>query len=58
MYSVSVIPLIASLQDPDVKQVWFADDTTVGGTLQGFCNWWSGLQDSGSFYGYYPNVKT
>ena len=30
MYSVSVTPLIASLQDPSVAQVWFADDVTAG----------------------------
>ena len=54
MYSVSVTPLIASLQDSHVKQVWFADDATAGGTLHG---WWScRLQDLGSYYGYYPNA--
>ena len=51
MYSVSVTPLIASLQDPRVKQVWFADDATPGGTLRGLRSWWSGLRDLGSFYG-------
>ena len=38
MYSVSVTPLIASLQDAHVKQVWFADDATAGGTLHGLCD--------------------
>ena len=56
MYSVSVTPLIASLQDSRVKQVWFADDATAGGTLHGLRDWWSRLQDLGSFYGYYPNA--
>ena len=56
MYSVSVTPLIASLQDSRVKQVWFADDATAGGTLRGLRDWWSRLQDLGSFYGYYPNA--
>ena len=55
MYSVSVTPLIASLQF-HVKQVWFADDATAGGTLHGLCGWWSRIQDLGSYYGYYPNV--
>ena len=31
MYSISVTPLIAALQDPHLKQVWFADDATAGG---------------------------
>ena len=56
MYSVSVTPLIASLQDSHVKQVWFADDPTAGGTLHGLRGWWSRLQDLGSYYGYYPNA--
>ena len=56
MYSVSVTPLIASLQDSHVKQVWFADDATAGGTLHGLLGWWSRLQDLGSYYGYYPNA--
>ena len=30
MYSVSVTPLIVSLQDSRVRQVWFADDATAG----------------------------
>ena len=51
MYSVSVTPLIASLQDSRVKQVWFADDATAGGTLHGLHDWWSRIQDLGSLYG-------
>ena len=57
MYSVSVTPLIASLQDSRVKQVWFTDDATAGGTLHGLHDWWSRLQDLGSLYGYSPNAS-
>ena len=46
----------ASLQDSRLTQVWFADDATAGGTLLGLRDWWSGLQDLGSHYGYYPNA--
>ena len=56
MYFVSVTPLIASLQDSNVKQVWFADDATAGGTLHGLRGFWPRLQDLGSYYGYYPNT--
>ena len=56
MYSISVTPLIASLQDPRVVQVWFVDDASAGGTLQGLHDWWSGLQDHGPMYGYFPNA--
>ena len=48
MYSVSVTPLITLLQDPSVAQVWFADDATAGGTLQGLLTWWIGLKHHGS----------
>ena len=57
IYSVSVTPLIASLQDSRVKQVWFDDDATAGGTLHGLHDWWSRLQDLGSLYGYSPNAS-
>ena len=56
MYSISVTPLIASLQDPRVGQVWFADDASAGGTLHGLREWWSRLQDLGPLYSYYPNA--
>ena len=39
-----------------MKLVWFADDATAGGTLRCLHNWWSGLRDLGSFYGYYLNA--
>lgn len=54
MYSVSVTPLIVSLQDSHMKQVWFADDATAGDTFHGLHDWWPGVWDLGSFYGYYP----
>ena len=57
MYSVSVTPLIASLQDSRVKQVWFADDATAGDTLHGLHDWWSRPQDLGSLYGYSTNAS-
>ena len=44
MYSVSVTPLIASLQDPRVTQVWFTDDATAGGTFHGLHDWLLGLK--------------
>ena len=56
MYSISVTPLIASLQDPHVAQVWFADDATAGGTLWGLHDWWCKLKDLGFMYGYFPNA--
>ena len=56
MYSISVTPLIASLQDPHVAQVWFSDDAMAGGTLRGLHDWWCKLNDLGFMYGYFPNA--
>ena len=33
MYAVAIIPLIHRLEDRVTKQVWYADDVTVGGSL-------------------------
>ena len=35
MYAVAITPLIRSLEDDKIKQVWFADDATAGGALTG-----------------------
>ena len=35
MYSISVTPLIHALQVSGIRQVWFADDATAGGSLKG-----------------------
>ena len=50
MYSISVTPLIHSLNDPCTCQVWFADDATAGGFLSGL------IRSLGEAYGYYPNA--
>jgi len=56
MYSISVTPLIQALKDPCIRQVWFADDATAGGTLTGLRDWWIKIQSLGAAYGYYPNA--
>ena len=35
MYSIGVTPLINDLQGSYIHQVWFADDATAGGSLNG-----------------------
>ena len=57
MYSISATPLINDLQGPHVRQVWFADDATAGGSLTGLHKWWSGLQSLGPSYGYFVNAS-
>ena len=57
MYSISVTPLINDLQGPHIRQVWFADDATAGGSLTGLHEWWSGLQSLGPSNGYFVNAS-
>ena len=42
MYTVAVTPLIKHLRQsqPDVSQVWFADDATAAGQLAPLLEWW------------------
>ena len=56
LYSTGVTPLIKDLQGPHICQVWFADDATVGGSLNGLHEWWSRLQSLGPSYGYFLNA--
>ena len=59
MYAISVLPLINALGECDVKQTWFADDATAGGSLTNLRGWWSRLVALGPAYGYVVNaVKT
>ena len=56
MYSIGITPLIKDLQGPHIRQVWFDDDATAGGSLTGLHEWWSGLQSLGPSYGYFVNA--
>ena len=59
MYAIAMTPLIRRLrrEDPDVKQVWFADDSTAAGRLQALKSWWEHLADEGPGFGYFPNAS-
>ena len=35
MHAVAITPFIRSLEDDEIKQVWFADDAAAGGGLAG-----------------------
>lgn len=56
MYAVAVTPLIRQLEDGNIKQVWYADDATAGGSLQVLRGWWDQMLDIGPAFGYYPNA--
>ena len=47
--------LIHSLKYQDVKQIWFADDSSASGKLENLNQWWLRLQEAGPRLGYYPN---
>ena len=56
MYAVAITPLIRILEGIEMKQVWFANDTTAGGGLTGLRKWWDRKVERGLAYGCYPNL--
>ena len=58
MYAIATKPLIEELAhytvNKAVKQVWFADDSTAGGKLDGIFEWWTKLKEVEPTYGYHP----
>ena len=40
MYTIAITPLIHQLEDESIKQVWYADDATAGGSLKHLKDWW------------------
>ena len=61
MYALAVTPLIKRLRDvePDVKQIWFADDATAASKLLALQQWWQHLTVIGPEIGYHTNaIKT
>ena len=57
--ALAITPLIKSLENDEIKQVWFVDDATAGRSLTGLRKWWDLLVERGPDYGYHPNpLKT
>ena len=54
MYAIGTQPLIRRL-DGIAKQVWYADDSAAGSSLERLREWWSLLEELGPLYGYFPN---
>ena len=60
-YAIAVTPLINHLRQsqPDVSQVWYADDATAAGQLEPLLQWWKLVSSTCPHYGYFPNaIKT
>jgi len=56
MFALSIVPLILKLSETgeSLSQVWFADDASGAGSLQGLRQWWDVLSTLGPSFGYYP----
>ena len=54
MYAIGTQPLIRRL-DGITKQVWYADDSAAGSSLETLKKWWDLLEEIGPLYGYFPN---
>ena len=55
MYAVAITPLIYSLTEEKLKQVWFADDASAAGKLAGLESWWNNMIRIGPEYGFFSN---
>jgi hypothetical protein len=56
MYTIGTLPLIEKLQDLG-NQVWFADDSAAGSTIEQLREWWDRLREEGPKYGYHTNCS-
>ena len=54
MYAIGILPLILHVQHI-ADQIWYADDSSAGGTIISLKKWWDELQKLGSSYGYVIN---
>ena len=50
MYALSIAPLVKKCAGVST-QVWYADDLSAGGTVDGLCSWWERLAEDGPLYG-------
>ena len=57
MYSIDVTLLVNDLWGPCIRQVWFTDDATAGGSLNGLYDWWCRLKSLEPSYGYFVNAS-
>ena len=56
MYAIVTLPLVHHLaKSTSVRQVWFADNVTAGGSLH-LKDWWDELEETGTDIGYNANA--
>ena len=52
MYAIGTQPLVRRL-DGIARQVWYADDSAAGSSLERLRRWWDVLVEVGLLYGYF-----
>ena len=61
LYAIGIRPLITKLGEgvdqEDLMQCWFADDSSSAGKLVQLRQWWNSLCTNGPKYGYFPLAK-
>ena len=57
MYAMGIMPLIHRLQNanPDLSQIWFADDSAGTANFTNLRKWWDDLLQHGPAFGYFVN---
>ena len=55
-YAISILPLIISLKS-ESEQIWYADDSSAGGTLSNLRSWWDRILKLGPDFGYFVNAS-
>ena len=56
-YAINTVQMITSLRAsiPQVKQVWLADDSAGGGSIESLYQWYKSLCEEGRKFGYIVN---
>ena len=55
MYAIGNHPLIRRLEGI-AQQLWYADDSAVGSSVDRLKRWWDMLVEIGPLYGYFSNI--
>ena len=56
MYALAIAPLVKKCAGVST-QVWYADDSSAGGTVDSLRSWWERLAEDGPLYGYFPKAS-
>jgi hypothetical protein len=58
LYAIAILPLIrrCTMNDPDCRQVWYADDSSAAGRLTRIRQWLDVLIAEGPSFGYFPEA--